>query len=934
MSDRHQTKQNETKKTSPPVQRLEDNHQQMQQHSIPNMGGLLQRMHTAPHSLTPAHVLQLQRVVGNQAVGQVLDKSMNSEATGKAIQRKPMSIPWHPTQSAVSGPLVQPSREPAFAGFLQRMSGMGYQTNGVPPIQRDGLRVGPANDKYEKEADETADQIMRMPNQSSDVPKGLASRRSSQMTDEQVQMSPLLQRYSGYPTEETVQSKPLSHSITPLVQRHPSHADEEEVQPKRVEGTTISTIQRHPGHGEEEVQAKPLARSATAVVQRHPSHADEEEVQPKRVEGAKLNRLIPNKQVQRLGGEKGFAVRDSMSQQLSSMNGGGRPMPGSLQRNMENKFGADFSGVRFHTGAKSVQMSQDIGAKAFTHGQNIHFGAGQYRPNTASGQHLMAHELTHVVQQTPKVVQTKRDNICKQPISQVKNNRVQRGFLKFGKRVGQAVTGLAGGILGAGLGIPYYMGKEIYTGIKEKQGFWPTLGKTALAALYGAPLGLIRGAQEGAGIWNKWKEHQLSKKYGVKVGGITGGFSESMLEEVEKTFDSLPEGHVGGTYLKDGLGIKGDKGIGSLASFYGYGTEDEKATSSITVGSPWWLPSGTHKNMKIGEKTLGLLDSDEAALKMDALDIRDRYPDQGNLSIFRGIGDVHDGRQLVPYTIRHEMGHAIDHKIKFTKTRGRLKEFGGWITHGEQEGGANEIGIHDQKADTISEHFRGLVGGIEDKPLYHPETKDYSSIYARIDYDPDQLDNYQLIAGKNKIPIPNIDSLKQKFRNFQRLKTKASKSPWMLADGGGNELAYNGRVMHKDHYGSWVSYEKSERDDHGVSNYQFSSPGEWFAEAYAVYYDPDTESYGPRGRDRLNPTTKDWFKKNLGPGPGEEGDKGRLIGKDDKGRDDLKELADITPEMMSFLNDNKKILNSVLPEDLKGMTQFAKQGRSRTMSRP
>jgi hypothetical protein len=66
---------------------------------------------------------------------------------------------------------------------------------------------------------------------------------------------------------------------------------------------------------------------------------------------------------------------------------------------MEQAFGADFSGVKVHTDGQSDQLNQSIQARAFTTGQDIFFRQGQYEPGSKGGQELLAHELTHVVQQ-------------------------------------------------------------------------------------------------------------------------------------------------------------------------------------------------------------------------------------------------------------------------------------------------------------------------------------------------------------------------------------------------------------------------------------------------------------------------------------------------------------------------------------------------------
>jgi len=73
----------------------------------------------------------------------------------------------------------------------------------------------------------------------------------------------------------------------------------------------------------------------------------------------------------------------------------GKPLPAQVQRKMEALFGEDFSDVRIHSGSQAPA----IGAIAFTLGSSIYFAPGHYSPDTPHGQHLLGHELTHVVQQ-------------------------------------------------------------------------------------------------------------------------------------------------------------------------------------------------------------------------------------------------------------------------------------------------------------------------------------------------------------------------------------------------------------------------------------------------------------------------------------------------------------------------------------------------------
>jgi Domain of unknown function (DUF4157) len=85
---------------------------------------------------------------------------------------------------------------------------------------------------------------------------------------------------------------------------------------------------------------------------------------------------------------------------ISATKGSGQLLDTPLRRQMEQGFGADFSEVKIHTGDEAAALNTQLGARAFTTGQDIYFNEGAYNPQSASGKHLLAHELTHVVQQT------------------------------------------------------------------------------------------------------------------------------------------------------------------------------------------------------------------------------------------------------------------------------------------------------------------------------------------------------------------------------------------------------------------------------------------------------------------------------------------------------------------------------------------------------
>jgi hypothetical protein len=85
---------------------------------------------------------------------------------------------------------------------------------------------------------------------------------------------------------------------------------------------------------------------------------------------------------------------------IDTARGGGHGMDHATRTRMESAFGADFSGVRIHTDNRADGLNKSLSARAFTTGQDVFFRQGEYHPGSSSGRELLAHELTHVVQQT------------------------------------------------------------------------------------------------------------------------------------------------------------------------------------------------------------------------------------------------------------------------------------------------------------------------------------------------------------------------------------------------------------------------------------------------------------------------------------------------------------------------------------------------------
>jgi len=170
------------------------------------------------------------------------------------------------------------------------------------------LKIGQPNDRFEQEADQVADQVMRMP--------------AAQI--------PTIQRKCEACEEEELQMKPIETAITPIIQKH-----EEE---------------------EEMLQMKGFGNDKT--------------------------------------------LQSTVESSLQQSKGSGQNIDVATQSFMSRGIGADFSNVKIHTDSNAIQMNRQLNAKAFTNGSDIYFNQGQYNPKSSEGKHLLAHELTHVVQQT------------------------------------------------------------------------------------------------------------------------------------------------------------------------------------------------------------------------------------------------------------------------------------------------------------------------------------------------------------------------------------------------------------------------------------------------------------------------------------------------------------------------------------------------------
>lgn len=113
------------------------------------------------------------------------------------------------------------------------------------------------------------------------------------------------------------------------------------------------------------------------------------------------------------GGEASADLTSAINQ----ARGGGQAIADNIRKPMEQAFGADFSGVKVHTDGHSDQLNRSIQARAFTTRQDVFFRQGEYNPGSRGGQELLAHELTHVVQQSRGAVQRSQQTSTSLPLT-------------------------------------------------------------------------------------------------------------------------------------------------------------------------------------------------------------------------------------------------------------------------------------------------------------------------------------------------------------------------------------------------------------------------------------------------------------------------------------------------------------------------------------
>lgn len=196
--------------------------------------------------------------------------------------------------------------------------------------------------------------------------------------------------------QESFLSGPQHDSFfQPVITAQPSPA---------VQKTEDDTIQRQAEKKEEEKVQKKEEKKEEEKVQKMEEKKDEEKVQKKedKKEEEKVQKMEEKKEEEKVNKKEAGAPAagtKSPGTYINSLSGKGQALPAQANDFFSSRMGYDFSDVKVHTDKEAADSAKDINAQAYTTGNNIVFGEGKYNIGSEDGKKLMAHELTHVIQQ-------------------------------------------------------------------------------------------------------------------------------------------------------------------------------------------------------------------------------------------------------------------------------------------------------------------------------------------------------------------------------------------------------------------------------------------------------------------------------------------------------------------------------------------------------
>ena len=566
------------------------------------------------------------------------------------------------------------------------------------------------------------------------------------------------------------------------------------------------------------VQRREIERSFDTPVQRQGPEEEEELMQGKFT-------------VQRAELEDEELIQGKFAAQRSENKTG---LPDDLKAGIEDLSGLSLDNVRVYSNSAKPAA---VGAHAYTQGTDIHMAPGQMK-------HL-PHEAWHVVQQMQgRVKPTMR---MKGKSINNDNSLEKEADVKGGAAIQASMKGLQGeptAHTGSGetnsrviplftsTVKPVFIRKVKGDYIIQRNGDGGGVGKNILK---GTLLTLL-ALPDILNVARRIRQKLLEKEFKVKISGGLIPFSHLMISRIDQVLRSLPKEHL--TKNSKLQVIEGDQPF----EFTGVAYFDEEG-ERIKLGR-LHIPACIFLGLDKGSDTvLSLLDR----IRMKDLEgisnreeIEALYHDAGIVPDLTVMGEGQEGK-LFDWQLRHEIGHSIDAEIGWTMRREYEDPiFGGW----HLLWASNEI----VKLFLIDE-------GVD----YNRLSLDTKRAFVEAGQVPG---GYKIPDGRWDEPRNAYEAgVGGRLKNAYKRIRIAVTHPWLHSHGGAPANRIEGRIYQKSYEppyngGQWMSYIDEARKNK-VSNYQFSCPTEWFAEAYAAYYGPDKE------KNKLDDWVLDWFENDL-----------------------------------------------------------------------
>ncbi|HHE32542.1 MAG TPA: DUF4157 domain-containing protein, partial [Chlorobaculum parvum] len=274
------------------------------------------------------------------------------------------------TAAKKSSSATQSALHQAASPFFAKTGERAFFAPAKPSVQAK-LTVGHPKDKFELEADHMAEKVMRMP---------APAASPSMLKDDKVQKSEDQRLQKATEQDKEIQKKEdnkLQQKDDVDIQKSEDDKLQKATEPdKDIQKKEDDKLQQKEG---EEIQ-----KSEDDKLQK----ATESDKDIQKKEDDKLQRK-----------ENGQATAPDAVQSGTRNSTGGHALSDEVRSFMEPRFNADFGNVRIHSDQEAAHLSNRLGARAFAHKNHIYFSRGQYQPGTSQGKQLLAHELTHTIQQ-------------------------------------------------------------------------------------------------------------------------------------------------------------------------------------------------------------------------------------------------------------------------------------------------------------------------------------------------------------------------------------------------------------------------------------------------------------------------------------------------------------------------------------------------------